>query len=692
MFPSLGGRASTYGAAAPLNTIPTKKESFKSKYESYVTKKVDPFFSKLLQSVYKDTPEDIVSYTKVYIDAQVSSTPSEGDDNYNNDEFEDEEEDKRRNMHSSSERAATSSIGGDKTNIENQILKRDLVDAKKESLELKTSYDSLKSENSRLLAEIKSLKGNRSVISVAAEKRKRGDGATVLVPLKKGDSFGGLNRKGAKNAAISPNSGAAAGDKLSEKKRILASLKALREEASSSDSYSSLSVEQIDALMDFALRSANESETVNVQFDSMPDIKSFEKIELDAFKSYVMTNFTTNALPEQKTEVLGHRRKVLSFEGMDVGEESEEETHSSHSSEALSPFLKNAQIDTIVKLASIHAHEEVPKFLLNFEEWNFDIFDIADKMENPLIFVAYNAVQKDDLCRKVKLDLEVFMHFTFEVQNQYISSNPYHNALHAADVTHATTWFLFKGRLSTLIDQEMQFAMILSAIIHDVGHPALNNPFLINTHNELARRYNDQSCLENFHVCKAFEIMKSSPKLDVLAKFPKSSHNRIRTACISNVLGTDNAYHSKILGKLTTKLDAGSLNMSEWNDTLLVMKLVLHAADVSNPSKDMLLYKRWTDLIMAEFFAQGDQERDLNLPVSPGYDRTAPIPTAKMQAGFIHALCLPLYRAVGEIPGLDITFCVSQLENNLASWHKDISRRSSTTTPPPPIPAGRISH
>ena len=37
---------------------------------------------------------------------------------------------------------------------------------------------------------------------------------------------------------------------------------------------------------------------------------------------------------------------------------------------------------------------------------------------------------------------------------------------------------------------------IIAAAGHDVGHPALTNRFLINSRDQIAIRYNDQSVLE----------------------------------------------------------------------------------------------------------------------------------------------------------------------------------------------------
>ena len=44
---------------------------------------------------------------------------------------------------------------------------------------------------------------------------------------------------------------------------------------------------------------------------------------------------------------------------------------------------------------------------------------------------------------------------------------------------------------------------------------------------------------------------------------------------------------------------------------------MIHAADLSNPTKPLELYKFWVDLISQEFFTQGDKEREIGSDISP---------------------------------------------------------------------------
>ena len=51
------------------------------------------------------------------------------------------------------------------------------------------------------------------------------------------------------------------------------------------------------------------------------------------------------------------------------------------------------------------------------------------------------------------------------------------------------------------------------------------------------------------------------------------------------------------------------------------MNLLIHAADVSPPTRQFDLTRKWTYLLFDEFFEQGDREKAEELPVSMLCDR-----------------------------------------------------------------------
>ena len=53
-------------------------------------------------------------------------------------------------------------------------------------------------------------------------------------------------------------------------------------------------------------------------------------------------------------------------------------------------------------------------------------------------------------------------------------------------------------------------AAVIAALGHDVGHPGVNNRYLVNSSDYLAIRYNDISVLENMHASLTFSLMEGN--------------------------------------------------------------------------------------------------------------------------------------------------------------------------------------
>lgn len=52
-----------------------------------------------------------------------------------------------------------------------------------------------------------------------------------------------------------------------------------------------------------------------------------------------------------------------------------------------------------------------------------------------------------------------------------------------------------------------------------------------------------------------------------------------------------------------------------------IMKALVHAADIGNPSRPYDICKIWTFKVLTEFFAQGDRERQMGLDITMLCDR-----------------------------------------------------------------------
>jgi cAMP-specific phosphodiesterase 4/calcium/calmodulin-dependent 3',5'-cyclic nucleotide phosphodiesterase len=222
-----------------------------------------------------------------------------------------------------------------------------------------------------------------------------------------------------------------------------------------------------------------------------------------------------------------------------------------------------------------------------------------------------------------------------------------------------------------------QYALLLAAVAHDVGHPGVNNGYLVHAGHPLATAYNDASPLENMHAALAFDLA-ARPGCDPLQGLGVSQRRAARSDMIHCILGTDNAQHFTNLKLLRDALNSAQASCSEGEEVdalgfvsgaaQLVMQQVLHAADVSNPAKPWEVYMGFTERLVYEYYALGDLEAQAHLPVTPMLDRSKPIPMPNFQLGFLNAIVLPLFSAIACVPGVQAHTPLAQLKANIAVW------------------------
>lgn len=195
--------------------------------------------------------------------------------------------------------------------------------------------------------------------------------------------------------------------------------------------------------------------------------------------------------------------------------------------------------------------------------------------------------------------------FLAACRSAYNSFVPYHNFWHVIDVLQSVFYFLVqlgtlppyppgnplrepsksnpKPPIPALLIPFDALTLLITAIGHDVGHPGVNNTFLIILNAPLAQLYNDRSVLESFHCAAYSQILRRH--------WPSVfSSKDMRQLMISCILATDMGLHfdyMKKLGWLQEKLheDGGA---EGWNGRViqenrtLACNLLIKCADISN--------------------------------------------------------------------------------------------------------------
>ncbi|EGR27021.1 hypothetical protein IMG5_203050 [Ichthyophthirius multifiliis] len=300
----------------------------------------------------------------------------------------------------------------------------------------------------------------------------------------------------------------------------------------------------------------------------------------------------------------------------------------------------------------------------------FDCFELqkfgqGEELSYLLLFLF----EKRQLINQLQIDFKIFFGFAKNIQNNYKQEAIYHSQLHAFDVTQFMHFLLIKCNFIDLAEVSPleEAAIYISASSHDYQHPGLNNQYMINTQNNLALKYNDKSVLENFHVSKMFEDTLNNESINIFRSFTIKEFKIIRQIIINMILATDMSRHFSDIGKMKTRLDSGIfkyiiiflfkkiLDFDIKNkDKQNCMEILIHAADLSNPIKNWKISYQWSIKIMNEFFNQGDNEKQLGLPVTYLCDRDN-VNIPKSQIGFIDFVVKPLFEiCVSFLPELKV--------------------------------------
>ncbi|KAE8144267.1 high affinity cAMP phosphodiesterase [Aspergillus avenaceus] len=288
--------------------------------------------------------------------------------------------------------------------------------------------------------------------------------------------------------------------------------------------------------------------------------------------------------------------------------------------------------------------------------------------------------------------------FLLACRASYNSFVLYHNFRHAIDVLQSVFCFLLhigalppygsvsrdydsKSPIASLLTPFDTLTLLISAIGHDVGHPGVNNFFLVKLNAPLAQLYNDNSVLEAFH-CAAFS--------QILRRYWPSAFKdkQIRKLLISSILATDMGVHQKFmerLGSLQEKFFENGQTVDGWKPQDLEMYktllcgLLIKCADISNVARPWDVAEKWTKILQEEFANQGEMEKEVGMETAlfggpPELGNVYKLATG--QIGFMSIFALPLFEGVADILP-DMRFTVENIRNNQSRWHHlaDLEKR-----------------
>ena len=314
---------------------------------------------------------------------------------------------------------------------------------------------------------------------------------------------------------------------------------------------------------------------------------------------------------------------------------------------------------------------------------DFHIFKFKDKVgyKNVLPIMGYTILKTLGLVDHKIISIKKLDSFLTSVSDNYKETTLYHNSLHGADVAQSLCAFFLNANIEEVCETTVLdlLGMVVSAMGHDLGHPGLNNNYLINSSSDLAITYNDASCLENFHTSYLFKILRKEEN-NILEKLSVQNYKTIRKRMISQILATDMANHGETISTIKSKIKScqeegqNRFNLLSGNESTKfgeqqsLLNYLIHMADLGHNCKKYEISKIWVKILCEEFWLQGDKEKANGMPISFMCDRdNTDVPAS--QIGFLRGFILSSFDClVSMFPPLKYT--IENAENNIKQWKK----------------------
>ncbi|XP_061508413.1 uncharacterized protein LOC1276218 isoform X2 [Anopheles gambiae] len=262
------------------------------------------------------------------------------------------------------------------------------------------------------------------------------------------------------------------------------------------------------------------------------------------------------------------------------------------------------------------------------------------------------------------------------IEEGYHSTNPYHNSIHATDVTQAMHCFLQEKRILENLSPLEIMASLIGAVTHDLDHPGVNQPFLIATSNHLAALYENTSVLENHHWRSAIGCLLESGVAEQVQDIRPELERQIS----SLILATDITRQQEFIGRFRDYLSRDALDMRDTTHRHFILQISLKCADISNPCRPWDISKKWSTKVCEEFFRQGDYERQLNLPVTSLCDRQSTT-VPKIQTGFFKFVVTPLMDEWHRFLRTDLSHSMMHhLKYNQTQWESKLQAEINEET------------
>ncbi|KAL7557011.1 hypothetical protein ACA910_014228 [Epithemia clementina (nom. ined.)] len=269
--------------------------------------------------------------------------------------------------------------------------------------------------------------------------------------------------------------------------------------------------------------------------------------------------------------------------------------------------------------------------------------------------------------------------------------NPFHNFEHASHVVMSVNKLLQRVTTPNIdlttsqniasdlhtytygitSDAITQFAVVFSALIHDVDHWGVSNQQLEKEGAPMAKKYKMKSIAEQNSVDLAWDLLMDPDEYGDLQKFiftTDAEYKRFRQVVVNLVMATD--IFDKELGELrknrwakafSTDNDGGYDPDDEHRKATIVIEHIMQASDVAHTMQHWHVYQKWNRRLFDELYTAWRAGRMAKDPSTFWYDG---------EIKFFDSYVIPLAKKLKEcgVFGVASDECLNYAECNRKEW------------------------
>lgn len=204
-------------------------------------------------------------------------------------------------------------------------------------------------------------------------------------------------------------------------------------------------------------------------------------------------------------------------------------------------------------------------------------------------------------------------------------NNEFHNFQHASHVAHLSNILvktMKKDESGIVFDPLSRFAIVLSALVHDIGHTGVPNCRLAEENPDLALQYDNKSIAEQNSVDTAWSILMTDSFRNLRRCLFQSTEeeNKLRQLVVNCVMSTDifdkelKALRQSRWEKVQEERASFSTVHEEKNcKATCIVEHIVQASDIAHTMQEWEIYRQWNEQLFQELysaFMDGREEID----------------------------------------------------------------------------------